>query len=342
MSPWNIIGHEWASEKLQSAILHGRIGHAYLFTGPAQVGKTTLAVKFAQALNCTSEYLNNRPCGSCRSCQLIASGRHPDVRLITPELNSRGQPSLKIEQMRDLQRELNLGTYEARYKVAIITQFDSATLGAANAFLKTLEEPPANVILLLTASEADALLPTINSRCRTMALRPLSVSQVAYALESQWQVPSDQAQRLAHLSNGRLGWAVQAAADETLLNGRLEQIELLTQALNGRRVERFKLADKLSNKPETLSDILQTWLSWWRDLTLLANGQTAAAALINIDHKSQFEQLLGRWQADQILHSLSKTNEALWQLEHNVNIRLMLENLFLAYPHMQEAGFEGG
>ncbi|MCB0037345.1 MAG: DNA polymerase III subunit delta' [Anaerolineales bacterium] len=332
MSQWNIFGHEWASEKLQSSIIHGRIGHAYLITGPAQVGKTTLAIKFAQALNCTSDYLNNRPCGTCRSCQLIASGRHPDVRIIEPELNSRGQPSIKIDQMRELQRELNLGTYEARHKVAVITQFDSATIGAANAFLKTLEEPPADVVLILTASESDALLPTINSRCRTMALRPLSVSQVSYALETHWHTPTATAQLLGHLSNGRLGWAVQAAADETILQTRQEQISLLNEALNGRRVERFVMADKLSRKPEVLSDILQTWLGWWRDLTVLSNGQTAAEALINIDQKEQFDQLLGRWDSKQILHGLNKTNEALWQLERNVNVRLMMENLFLNYP----------
>jgi DNA polymerase-3 subunit delta' len=122
---WSIIGHDWAVDLLQAAVLHQRIGHAYLFTGPAQVGKATLARVFAQALNCQSDYLNNRPCGVCRSCKLIAAGRHPDVRVLTPELNSRGQPVIKIEQMRELQKELSLGTFEARYKIAILADFDA-------------------------------------------------------------------------------------------------------------------------------------------------------------------------------------------------------------------------
>lgn len=329
---WSIIGHDWAVDLLRAAVLHQRIGHAYLFTGPAQVGKATWARVFAQALNCQSDYLNNRPCGVCRGCKLIAAGRHPDVRVLTPELNSRGQPVIKIEQMRELQKELSLGTFEARYKIAILADFDAANANAANAFLKTLEEPPPNVVLLLTATETDALLPTINSRCRTFQLRPLTVPQVVEALQNQWQVRPELANQLAHLANGRLGWAVQAAQDERLLNTRHEQLGWLQQALDGRRPARFELADKLSRQPEELDTILQTWLSWWRDVLLLAHGRSADLPLINADQQAKLHQQAGKWTADQIETSLTQTQTALWQLERNANVRLVLENLFLIYP----------
>jgi DNA polymerase-3 subunit delta' len=330
---WPIIGHDWAVELLQTAVLHQHIGHAYLFTGPAQVGKTTLARLFAQALNCQSEALGQRPCGVCRACKLIAADKHPDVRVVAPELNSRGKPVLKIEQMRELQKELNLGTFEARYKIAILADFDAANPNAANAFLKTLEEPPPNVILLLTATETDALLPTINSRCRTFQLRPLPAVQVAEALRSNWQVPPDLAFQLAHLSNGRLGWAVQAAQDASVLHARQEQLGWLEQALNGRRYQRFDLADKLAKQPEALDGILQTWLSWWRDVMLLAHGRAADIALINADQQAQLQLRADGWTAEQIQTSLTQTKTALWQLERNANVRLVLENLFLVYPH---------
>lgn len=334
MTNWeNIVGHGWAVEMLANGLANGRLGHAYLITGPEQVGKATLARTFAQALNCEAPEAE-RPCGRCRPCKLIAADRHPDVKLVSPELSGRGKLTLKIETIRQLQQDLNLSAYEARYKVAILERFDAATIGAANAFLKTLEEPPGKVVLLLTATDADMLLPTISSRCRTLNLRPLPPDLIEQSLATRWQVPAETATLLAHLADGRLGWAVQAAADETLLQTRAEQLADLHEALTGRRVQRFSLADKLSRKPETLPDLLKTWLSWWRDLTLLSQrrGRAVSLTLTNVDEVTRMEPLVAAWSEQQILASLNQTNEALWQLERNANTRLVLENLLLIYP----------
>lgn len=334
MTNWgNIVGHAWAVEMLKQGLANGRLGHAYLITGPEQVGKTTLARTFAQALNCEAAE-GERPCGQCRPCKLIAIDRHPDVKLVQPEVSARGKLTLKIETIRQLQQDLNLSAYEARYKIAILQRFDAATIGAANAFLKTLEEPPGKVILLLTATDADMLLPTISSRCRTLNLRPLPTDLIEQSLATRWQVPAEKATLLAHLADGRLGWAVQAAEDETVLQTRAEQLANLHEALAGQRVLRFQLADKLARKPEALPGLLKIWLSWWRDLTLLSQrrGQPITLLLTNIDEVTKMEPLAAAWDAAQITASLNQTNDALWQLEHNANIRLMLENLLLAYP----------
>ncbi|MFQ5434945.1 MAG: ATP-binding protein, partial [Anaerolineae bacterium] len=237
-----IIGHQWAVQMLAGAIKHERVGHAYLITGPEQIGKTTLARTFAQALNCErGAGSGQRPCGECRPCQLIAVNRHPDVRVLAPEVSGRGKLTLKIEYVRELLHDLNLKAYEARYKIAIFPRFDAATIGAANAFLKTLEEPPANVILLLTALDADALLPTISSRCRTVALRPLPSDLIEQSLTTRWQVPEDEAHLLAHLADGRLGWAVKAAGDTAVLEMRETHLDWLREAVDGSRVARFAL-----------------------------------------------------------------------------------------------------
>ncbi len=339
MSTWNqIIGHDWAVGLLQGAISHERVGHAYLITGPEQIGKTTLARTFAQALNCEAA-AGERPCGQCRTCQLIAANRHPDVRLLEPEVSGRGKQTIKIDAVRELQHGLSLAAYEARAKVAILRQFDAANANAANAFLKTLEEPPNNVVLLLTAADADTLLPTIASRCRVIALRPLSTSLVEQSLITRWHVPEDQAYLLAHLADGRLGWAVQASQDAAVLQKRERQLDHLLSAINGRRVTRFKLADKLGRKPEQLPDLLRTWLSWWRDLALIAQngravGPISPPSISNIDQEQQLNQFAAAWSADQIQASLKQTNLALWQLERNANTRLTLENLLLVYPYM--------
>ena len=334
MSNWdNIVGHGWAVDMLANGLANGRLGHAYLITGPEQVGKTTLARTFAQALNCEVPEAE-RPCGHCRPCKLIAIDRHPDVKLVVPEVSGRGKLTLKIETIRQLQQDLNLSAYEARYKVAILERFDAATIGAANAFLKTLEEPPGKVVLLLTATDADMLLPTISSRCRTLNLRPLPPDLIEQSLATRWQVPAEQATLLAHLADGRLGWAIQAAQDETILQTRSEHLSQLHDALSGRRAHRFALADKLARKPEALPDLLKTWLSWWRDLTLLKQrrGQPINLILTNVDEIERLEPLAAGWTEQQINASLNQTNDALWQLERNANTRLVLENLLLVYP----------
>jgi DNA polymerase III subunit delta' len=330
---WPIIGHEWAVDLLHTAVVHQRIGHAYLITGQAQVGKATLARVFAQALNCEAEAVETRPCGICRPCQLIAAGRHPDVRHVVPEVSERGKASLKIDQIRALQKELNLGTMEARYKIGILEQFEAANPNAANAFLKTLEEPPSKVILILTAAEADALLPTIASRCRTLPLRPLPTAVIARALQEQWHVQQERAELLAHVANGRLGWAVQAVGDTAVWQSREEQLELLQTILTSKRVGRFQLAEKLANKAEILPIWLDMWLSWWRDVLIWQQGGGRdTAVVINIDYLPSLRQYADQWSLSQIQKSLHQTQTALWQLERNANTRLVLENLFLTYP----------
>ncbi len=324
-----IVGHEWAVEMLAGAIQHRRIGHAYLITGPAQVGKTTLAITFAMALNCLSDVA--RPCGRCRACTLIAAGRHPDVSVIEPEINSRGKKTIKIATMRDLQRKLQLAAVEARHKVGIISEFDAANTNAANAFLKTLEEPPGDTVLILTATEADALLDTIKSRCRVAGIRPIPTPQIQQALVTRWHVPAEQAHLLAHLANGRLGWAVNASQHPELIQKRLDQLALLHEVLGGTIVERFKHAEKLAKQPEKLFDLLNTWLTWWRDLLMLLHD---IDTLINVDERVVLQKLKTAWEAEQVVSSLQQTKAVLWQLERNVSIRLALENLFLTYPRM--------
>lgn len=330
-----IVGHDWAVRLIANAILHDRVGHAYLITGPEQIGKMTLARTFAQALNCTAES-GLRPCGACRACQLIQADKHPDVRVILPEVSERGAMSIKIEQMRRLQQDLSLSTYEARYKVAILKRFDTANLNAANAFLKTLEEPPSNVILILTATDSDTLLPTINSRCRTIGLRPMPADLIEETLMTRYHARPDEANLLAHLADGRLGWAIRAHQEPSVLQERRAQLETLHQALNGSLVARFSLAETLARKADTLPPLLRTWLSWWRDLALMAYGRGSNEAISNVDESGKLHELAGRLSRASVFASLAQTEAALRQLGQNANARLVLENVLLTYPSRTE------
>lgn len=327
----HIIGHDWAVQLLGNAVARGRVGHAYLITGPAQIGKMALARTLAKALNCTAED-RPRPCGECRSCTLIAADRYPDVRVVRPEVSERGIPSIKIEQIRRLQQDLNLSAYEGRYKVALLKQFDTANANAANAFLKTLEEPPGHVILILTAIDSESILPTIASRCRTLALRPIPAGMIEEALMTRWRAKPEEATLLAHLADGRLGWAVEALQDKTRLQSRAEHLDLLYRALQGNLVSRFSLAETLARKSETLPEMLQTWLSWWRDLALLAFDRRAQERVSNIDQTGPLIACAGQWPRRRVLAGLAQTERGLRYLRQNANTRLVLENLMLTYP----------
>ena len=200
---WGMIGHDWAVRLLQSHIALNRVRHAYLFTGPIGIGKRTLAIRFAQALNCSNPPSQAAYCGECRACTLIERGAFPDTHIISAEEQER---TIKVDKIRELQRVVSLSPYEGKYHIALLLRFHEATEQAANALLKTLEEPPPQVIMLLTAESTDSLLPTIVSRCEVVPLRLLSVRQLENELESRIG-EAENTELIAGLSAGRPGYA---------------------------------------------------------------------------------------------------------------------------------------
>jgi len=206
MKTWPVVGHQWAVQGLRHAVARDEIPHALLITGPASVGKHTLAQQLVAAMLCQAD--NDKPCGTCLACRKLRSGNHPDYMVVEPEGST---ARLKIDQIRPVERFLALTPKEGARKVVLISDFERATIGAANALLKTLEEPPFYAHLILLATDADLLLPTIVSRSQQIGLRPLPSRLVAEALVSEWLVEPGLAERLARISGGRVGWAVRAA-----------------------------------------------------------------------------------------------------------------------------------
>lgn len=327
---WNILGHEWAVSLLQNTLQHGDPHHAYLFTGRGGVGRRTLALRLAQAINCTQPPEAGVPCGQCRACRLIAQMQHPDLSVVQADTEG---GTLKVEQVRELQRALALAPYEARYRVALLLRFEEAHPSAANALLKTLEEPPARVILLLTASDGESLLPTILSRCEVLRLRPPARSAVAQHLIKQHGCEPAQAQLLANLSDGCPGAAVRLLENPQALEQRDQWLAEHLALLHINRAERFRYAEKLSKDKATLRPILLTWLSLWRDVLLQAAG--AAAPISNMHLSAQISDLaqkIGLARTHQFVQRLERTFE---QLDRNVNPKLLLEVVLLDLPHIR-------
>ncbi len=334
--PWNLVGHEWAVQLLQRDLAQAHVRHAYLFTGSAGLGKRTLVAEFARALLCPAA---EPPCDRCRHCQLAAKASHPDLLTVAPEISGKRirAAKIKIEPVRQVIYDLTLKPVEARRRVACLLNFDAANSEAQNAFLKKLEEPPGNAVILLTAERADDLLPTIVSRCEVVALRPLPLETVREALITRWLIPAGQAELLAHLSGGRLGWAVRMSADEAAFEARAQKLDDLSRLLGASRVERFAYAEQLARESslDRIQDTLDLWLGFWRDVMLAASG--AAAPLTNPDREAEIRRLaqaVSTSTAGQVIASLRQTGE--W-LEKNVNTRLALEVLLMDWPKVPGA-----
>jgi len=318
---WPIIGHEWAVELLDRSITNGKLSHAYLFIGPRQVGKHALAQATAQAILCAGA---PPPCGTCRACRLVKADRHPDVHLIAPDSGS-----IKIDAIREMQHAVSLSAVEGPYRVVVIDEFDLATTSAANALLKTLEEPPGMVILLLTATRLESLLPTIVSRCQVIALRFVPVERIAAALRAGG-VEAGRARLLGRLSQGRIGWAMDAAQDDRVLAEREHTLGAIRSLLHASHVERFSWAQALSKKPDHVPYVLDVMASWWRDVLLLSAGSTAPIA--NVDHEAELQEWAIRHDITAVSAALTAIRDTAWRLEHNANLRLALEVLTLDLP----------
>ncbi len=331
LSTWPIFGHHWAVDLLDRGLRAGRLPHALLLAGPAQIGKRTLATALAAALICTGA---DRPCGECRACRLVSRGVHPDVRLVSASDSERGREGvLKIDQIRELQREATLAPMEAPRKIFILRELERANLPAANALLKTLEEPPPQVTLLLTSARPHALLPTIISRCQVLNLRTLSRPQVIEALTTHWQAPAEQAELLARLADGRLGWAVQRLTDTQAWEERARRLAEVRQLVGQSRVQRLAYADELSRSPAALLPTLTLWISWWRDLLLVQQG--CADALRNVDLAAELAREAGRFDPGHVHRYLARLQAAPAQINQNANARLLLETLVLHIPAAQ-------
>jgi DNA polymerase-3 subunit delta' len=317
---WGIVGHDWAVRLLQRALERDELSHAYLFTGPPNVGKGTVASALAQALLC--EAAEGRPCGTCQGCHLLESGNHPDFHHVEPETAA---GSMRIAQVRELSRQLSLTPSLAQHRVAILSDFDRATPSAANALLKTLEEPPSYVLLVLLAPDTDSLLPTIVSRCQVVPFQPLAPATVEQSLVERWGVDAELAQLLAHLSGGRLGWAVTAATDPGVLEVRARRLEELDHLIQASLVERFRYAEKLARDAEAARQTLDLWTGWWRDVMVLAAG--ADGPLTNLDLADRVRRLARSLGMERAAALVRATRRATDLVQRNAKLRLVLEVL---------------
>jgi DNA polymerase III subunit delta' len=335
---WQIIGQDKLVSLFQRSLEQNALSHAYLLVGPARVGKMTLAINLAQALNCRDV---RRPCGVCLSCEKIVDGKHADVQKVGLSANSddddaRIRAEISIEQIRWILHSSNLPPFEGEYRVYIIDQAEKMSLEAANCLLKTLEEPAERVVFILLTVNEKLLPVTVVSRCQRLELARVATGEVKNTLIQRYNTEPQRAELLARLSRGCFGWAMEAASNISIMQLRSEMLEkhinMLRSDYTGRFESAVQLATQFSRKRESVYEVLDAWLIWWRDLLLAKTD--CRGAIVNIDYMSVLDGLARSYSLVQIISAIKDIRESGKQLKLNANPRLVFETLMLNLPRM--------
>ncbi|MHB1419974.1 MAG: DNA polymerase III subunit delta' [Bacillota bacterium] len=313
----DIRGQNLAIRQLLNALSSGQVAHAYLFTGPAGVGKRTTAMAVSQALNCLHPDEDGEPCGECPPCKKIALGNHPDVRVLGPE-----GASIKINQVRIMQAALGYRHFEGRYKVVTIQDAEKMTLEAANCILKILEEPPPNTVFMLVTDRDEGILPTIVSRCQAVRFNRLPVPLLAELTGQQKETGSEK-DYLMYIAGGSLSKARELLADEGRLNRRMEAVRLLESIPESSRLTLLDAAANLEGRDD-LDELFEEMLFWYRDLLVLRSTEQETL-VINRDLLQAYrQQSVSSLQAEEAAAEIHRVRKLIGQ---NVNKRLALEVL---------------
>ncbi len=328
-----IIGHTLPLEFLANGLTHGPIGHAYLFYGPEGVGKDLIASRFAMALLCEHSSRTGDACDACDSCRRFTNDNHHNFQLLRPE----GTQNYKVDQLRELRRNVSLMAYHEGRRVYLIPDADKMNPEGANAILKTLEEPSSGVVLILVTSKSIKLLPTIHSRCQKVRFGRLSDHDLEPFLIQEYSLDKETASLLARLSEGSPG-----RSRELTLPSVSQLRKVLFSELIRHRPENLSNAMEMPKKindmrknAESEEDIkidIQTLYDWmlfyFRDL-LVYRLTKNPDLLINQDFKNEIAQISSRWSWSAIRSSIQQLEYLKWVAPKNLNNQFCLESVFL-------------
>lgn len=330
----SIIGQNRPVATIQALLRRETIPHAFLFTGTEGVGKFGTAVEFAKACNCRNRYPASGgtgqppgrqetaalPCDACGACRKIQAGAHPDILRVEP-----AGTFIRIESIRSLQHSLSMRPYEAEVRVVIVTGAQHMTPSAANAFLKTLEEPPPGTVLILIAERVSEMMPTVVSRCRRIHFNPIPRRQLADLLAAEAGIRPELAHTAAAFSGGSYtrsqnlignGWF-------RLRDWVVNEFQQLPQMPAGRLLA---LADRLAADTQLLSDALDVLISWLRDLLIV---RFYPAGVVHRDQQGGLCSQAVQIPVDGVMARIQAVRRAQVDLRANANARLVAETLLL-------------
>ena len=341
----DIIGQEGPKKKIRTAVAHETIGHACLFSGDDGIGKHLMALRFAQALSCETPPSSAQPdsCGHCRACQDIEAATHPDLLLIEPE-REKANPQIPIDRVRAIERHMIYRPLLSARKICVIDDADRLTTSAANALLKTLEDPPDHSLFILVTSQPYRLPATVRSRCLTLRFSSTTSEQCEGVLALRRAMPSDDAEFLSRIFGNRIGLALEA--DLSLLRQQHDQFlqccqsdalahptAILQRAEALTKTQRTQDEAAALSKARQFSDVLDWLAHGLRDLLLIRLG-AAHDLLLHRTHISVLQRCAEGLDPEDLLDLLESLHLLEQAPNHNLNLQLCLENFLFRFHRM--------
>jgi DNA polymerase III subunit delta' len=315
MSFSRVIGYDRNISLLRRALAAGKLSHAYLFHGIDGSGMKEAAIALVEAIFCNGI----DGCGECPSCRKVAGLRHPDLHYLQPD-----GAFIKIDQIRELQKELSYRPFEAPKKACIIEDAEKMNISAANAFLKTLEEPSGDAILILMTTHVDAVLPTILSRCQQLRFPSLPTETIAAQLREKG-TDEDSARIAAALAGGSIERA-QEIAEGDWLQARKSLLEKIVALSPGEIIPLFAAAEETAKDKDSAIHLVDLLNVFWRDVLLTHSG---SPEIINTDLLPLIRSVSERNSLERVIEKLERISRTRQALSRNANPRLAVEVLIM-------------
>lgn len=316
-----ILGHENIIRNLQNAIKKEQISHSYLFEGEESIGKRMVALSFAKTLLCKKQKLE--PCNNCNSCLKFDNFNHPDFELIEPE-----KDKIKKKEIDNIINNINIAPLESNRRIILIDDSDKIGLEGQNTLLKTLEEPPSYINIILITSQANKLIPTILSRCERIRFYPVENVKIENLLVSKYNKTVDEAKFISHFTKGSVGNAIKLSKTQELFEMREEILKIVDNIIKGDKFKVFSSIDFFLNNKENYEEILDIIIYWFRDLLLYKElGDTEL--LVNKDKTSLLssQSFLKEGQINDIINRTIDTKK---DIKRNINYQLAIETMLLS------------
>jgi DNA polymerase III subunit delta' len=318
----DILGQAGAIQTIARAISARKLAQAYLFSGPSGVGKASTALALAGALNCLNS--PGQGCLECLSCQKIQRGLHPDLHVIVPD-----GVFIKIDQVRALEQHLGFPPHEGRYRVIIIDGAEQLNPYAANALLKSVEEPRPSTVFILVSAATHRIVPTLISRCQRLRFLPLSSEALLSVVQRHHQGDPLLQRATVGLAEGSARRALDLLQDEQMSSLQAALDALIEATSQNTVVRLFQATTEVGKDRLYLAQLLDLWRTWLRDLLLLTENLDEGR-LINTDRLLQLREAAKGQTYRGVLHQLRAVDETHAALRGNVNPTLAMENLVLS------------
>ena len=317
-----ITGQEEVIRSLENALKNDRIGHAYIFSGSAGIGKKTVAGIFAGMLICDAPHISI-PCGVCQACRLFSSGANPDFRRIKAE-----GASIGVDEIRNIQGDVAIKPMYSKRKVYIIEEADNMTVQAQNCLLKTLEEPPLYVVLILTASNYESLLETIRSRAQRLSFKKNTHAQVRQILMEKYGNEARGMEFAAAYADGIIGTALDLVGTEEFIGLREKTFDMVNRIKNSSLSGIFSTFSFFEDNKDDFDIILDMMAMFYRDM-LVVKESGNEKILINSDKRDIIFNNARKYSTQQLVAGIEQIEAARRAVKQNANYQLAVEHMLI-------------